>query len=64
VLDGEAGPARDIVLLNAGAALYSGNVVDSIAGGIERARAAIDAGAAKAKLAQLVAFSNAAAKGA
>lgn len=61
VLDGEMGPARDIVLLNAGAALYAANVVDLIADGIDRARAAIDAGTAKAKLAQLVAFTQAAA---
>src|SRR5262249_46753653 len=64
VLGGEAGPARDIVLLNAGAALYAGNVVDGIAEGIARARAAIDTGAAKAKLAQLAAFSHAATQGA
>ena len=61
VLSGDAGPARDIVLLNAGAALYAGNVVDSIAQGIDRARAVIDSGAAKQKLTQLVAFSIAAA---
>jgi len=36
-------------------------VVDSIAAGIERARSAIDSGAAKAKLAQLVAFTTGAA---
>ena len=65
VLSGDAGPARDIVLLNAGAALYAGNVVETMAQGIDRARAAIDTGAAKAKLEQLVAFTNgAAAKGA
>jgi anthranilate phosphoribosyltransferase len=64
VLDGETGPARDIVLLNAGAALYAGNVVDSIADGIDRARAAIDGGTARQKLAQLVAFTTAAAQGA
>jgi len=38
VLDGQSGAARDIVLLNAGAALYAANVCDSIAAGIERAR--------------------------
>ena len=47
-------PARDIVILNAGAALYAADVVDSIAEGVERARAAIECGAAKAKLAELV----------
>jgi anthranilate phosphoribosyltransferase len=54
VLDDEPGAARDIVLLNAGAALYAANVVDSIAAGVEKSRAAITSGAAKAKLSQLV----------
>jgi len=54
VLDNQAGPARDIVVLNAGAALYAANVVDSIAGGIDRARAVLESGAAKAKLAAFV----------
>jgi anthranilate phosphoribosyltransferase len=61
VLDNQAGAARDIVMLNAGAALYAANVAGSIAEGIERAREAIASGAAKAKLAQFVAFSQAAA---
>ena len=51
----EAGPARDIVVLNAGATLYAANVASSIAEGIERARAAIKSGAATAKLHQFVA---------
>ncbi len=59
VLEGQAGAARDIVLLNAGVALYAAGVAASIPAGIERARAAIDSGAAKAKLAQVVAFSHA-----
>jgi len=54
VLDKQPGAARDIVLLNAGAALYAANVVDSMAAGITRAREVIDSGAAKAKLEQLV----------
>jgi len=54
VLDNQAGPALDIVLLNAGAALYAANVVDSIAAGVERSRGVIASGAAKAKLAELV----------
>jgi anthranilate phosphoribosyltransferase len=58
VLDNQPGAARDIVMLNAGAALYAANVAGSIAEGIERARAAIESGAAKAKLAQFVAFSQ------
>ena len=54
VLDNRAGPARDIVMLNAGAALYAANVAASIQDGIAKARQAIDSGAAKAKLDQLV----------
>ncbi|MGM9481697.1 anthranilate phosphoribosyltransferase [Roseateles sp. NT4] len=50
VLDGNAGPARDIVLLNAGATLYAANVSPTLADGIARARAALDNGAARAKL--------------
>ncbi|WP_310611420.1 anthranilate phosphoribosyltransferase [Limnohabitans sp.] len=54
VLDNQAGPARDIVVLNAGVALYAANVVDSIEAGIARAREVLASGAAKAKLDQLV----------
>ena len=54
VLDGKPGAARDVVCLNAGAALYAANVVDSIAAGLVRAQQAIDSGAAKAKLGELV----------
>ena len=58
VLDGHTGPARDIVLLNAGAALYAAHVTDSIAQGLERAREAIDSGAARAKLSAFIAFTQ------
>jgi anthranilate phosphoribosyltransferase len=61
VLDNEPGAARDIVLINAGAALYAANVASSIADGLARARVAIESGAAKAKLAQFVAFGQKAA---
>jgi anthranilate phosphoribosyltransferase len=54
VLNNEAGPARDIVVLNAGAALYAANVAGSIDAGIALAREALASGAAKAKLDQLV----------
>ncbi len=54
VLDNQAGPARDIVVLNAGVALYAANVVESIEAGIARAREALASGAAKTKLDQLV----------
>ncbi|MBL8275113.1 MAG: anthranilate phosphoribosyltransferase [Pelomonas sp.] len=50
VLDGQAGPARDIVLLNAGATLYAANVASGLPDGIARARQALDSGAARAKL--------------
>ncbi len=56
VLDGQPGPARDIVLLNAGAALYVADVAGSHAEGIEMAREAINSGAAAEKLQQLVSF--------
>jgi anthranilate phosphoribosyltransferase len=59
VLDNVPGAARDIVVLNAGAALYAANVTASIQEGIARAQAAIASGAAKAKLAQFVAFTQA-----
>ena len=54
VLDGQAGPAADIVVLNAGVALYAAHVIDSIEAGIARAREALASGAAKAKLEQFV----------
>ena len=58
VLDNQAGAPKDIVILNAGAALYAANVTDSMKAGIVRARDAIESGAAKAKLEQLVATTN------
>lgn len=58
VLDNVPGAAKDVVILNAGVALYAANVVDSMAEGLIRARAAIESGAAKAKLTQLVDFSR------
>jgi len=58
-LDNIEGTPREIVVLNAGVALYAANVAGSIADGIERARAAIASGAAKKKLAQFVAATQA-----
>jgi anthranilate phosphoribosyltransferase len=58
VLGNEAGPALDIVVLNAGVALYAANVVDSVEAGIVRAREALASGAAKAKLEQLVSVAH------
>ena len=56
VLDNQLGAARDIVMINAGAALYAANIASSIDDGLARARLAIESGAAKAKLAHFVAF--------
>ncbi|MFO7593683.1 MAG: anthranilate phosphoribosyltransferase [Pseudomonadota bacterium] len=58
VLGGEAGPARDIVLLNAGAAIYAADLVDSLAEGVKRAAEVIDNGEAMKKLEALAAVSN------
>jgi anthranilate phosphoribosyltransferase len=55
VLSGETGPARDVVLLNTGAALYAANIAGTIAEGITAARTALDSGAAKAKMEAFVA---------
>ncbi len=57
VLAGRKGPARDIVLLNAGAAIYVAGLVDSLSAGIATAAQVIDSGAASAKLEQLIAMS-------
>ena len=54
VLANEPGAPRDIVVLNTAAALYAANLVDSIGAGIAKARAAIESGAAQAKLEALV----------
>jgi anthranilate phosphoribosyltransferase len=54
VLDGEDGPQRDVVLLNAAGAILVGGGADDLGGGVERAREAIDSGAARAVLARLV----------
>jgi anthranilate phosphoribosyltransferase len=58
-LDNIEGTPREIVVLNAGVALYAANVAGSIHDGIDRARAAIASGAAKKKLAQFVAATQA-----
>ena len=57
VLEGTAGPARDIVTMNAGAGLYVAGVVDSLVAGVAAAQSAIDAGAATATLDRLIAAS-------
>jgi anthranilate phosphoribosyltransferase len=57
-LANEDGPVRDIVLLNAGAALYCAGVAAGIAEGVRRAREAVASGAALAKLSQFVSATN------
>ena len=52
------GTPREIVVLNAGVALYAADVAASIAEGIERAREAVGSGAAKRKLEQFVAVTQ------
>ena len=47
--------------MNAGAALYTANVVPSIAAGIDKARETLDSGAAKAKMEEFIAFNRKAA---
>ena len=54
VLDNQPGAARDVVALNAGAAIYAAGVADSLADGVVKAQQAIASGAAREKLAELV----------
>ncbi len=58
VLDNQDGPARSIVILNAGVVLYAAGVAPDIGAGIGRAREAVESGAAKAKLDQVLAFTQ------
>jgi anthranilate synthase/phosphoribosyltransferase len=58
VLNGKKGPARDIVLLNAGCALYVGRLAESIQRGVSLAEHAIDSGAALEKLKELKSLTN------
>ncbi|AAU91317.1 anthranilate phosphoribosyltransferase [Methylococcus capsulatus] len=58
VLDNVPGPARDIVALNAGAAIYAADLTDSLEAGIRRAEAVIADGSARAKLEALAALSR------
>jgi Anthranilate phosphoribosyltransferase len=57
-LAGEPGPAHDIVLLNAGAAIYAAGVADSLADGVEAARAAIEQRQATERLERLSALTQ------
>ncbi|MFM7698400.1 MAG: anthranilate phosphoribosyltransferase [Limnohabitans sp.] len=58
VLDNQPGPARDIVALNAGVALYAANLAPTMAAGLAMAQQALASGSAKAKLAQFVDYTQ------
>lgn len=58
VLDGQAGPARDIVTLNAGAAIYAAGRAATLVDGVTRATEVITSGAARARLDRLVALTQ------
>lgn len=58
ILKGEPGAKREIVLLNAGAAIFTGGKAQSMAEGVEKATASIDSGAAAAKLEALITFTT------
>ncbi|MBL0121263.1 MAG: anthranilate phosphoribosyltransferase [Betaproteobacteria bacterium] len=59
VLDNQPGPAKDIVMLNAGAAIYVSGIASDLWGGVAKAREMIESGHARAKLDQLVKFTSA-----
>jgi anthranilate phosphoribosyltransferase len=62
VLANEPGPSRDVVVLNAAAALFVSGIVDSLSDGVRLAGEAIASGAARASLDRLVAFTRGLAK--
>ncbi len=57
-LENQPGPARDIVILNSGIALYAAGIAADIADGVKRAREAIASGAARTKLEQFAKFTR------
>jgi anthranilate phosphoribosyltransferase len=59
IFAGEPGAARDLAVLNAGAAIYAGGGADSLAVGVQAAAAAVDSGAADAALRRFVERTNA-----
>ena len=58
LLEDHAGPAKDIVILNAGAAIYASGVADTLKEGIEKAKVAISSGEARNRLDQLIILSQ------
>ena len=63
VLDNQPGPARDIVMLNSGVALYAADVASTMAEGVSMAREAIASGRARAKLTEFVSVTQSLAAG-
>jgi anthranilate phosphoribosyltransferase len=57
-LENKVGAARDVVALNAGAAIYVSDLADSLTDGVERAQELIASGAARAKLDTFVALTR------
>ena len=58
ILNGEKGPKRNAVVLNAGAALYIGRKAKTILDGVRLAEEIIDSGKAKKKLEDFIKYSN------
>jgi len=58
VLDNSEGPARDIVALNAGAAIYASGLEGDLNAGVTAALESLSSGAARERLARLVELSN------
>jgi anthranilate phosphoribosyltransferase len=58
LLDGAAGPYRDIVLMNAAAAFLVADKVETLREGVELAAASIDSGSARASLDKLIALTH------
>jgi anthranilate phosphoribosyltransferase len=58
VLNNKPGPAKDIVMLNAGAAIYVAGIASDLWGGVARAREMIESGLARQKLEALIGFTN------
>lgn len=59
VLDNLSGPAKDVVMLNAGAAIYVSGIATDLWGGVTKAREMIESGRAREKLDALIKFTNA-----
>ncbi|HTT37097.1 MAG TPA: anthranilate phosphoribosyltransferase [Burkholderiales bacterium] len=62
-LANQPGPARDIVAVNGGAAIYAAGLAESLEAGVQRAGGVLASGAARRKLDELVEFTQASARG-